>query len=130
MGELLSKRRNVGPFSKCLGVGSLDRRTKEGMYVNNLLDALYEQMGRPPTAGQQIVAQQLAVKMLRCELMMPRLLSGEDLTGHPAHMFIAWSNSTRRDLEALGLLSDNPVQQRSLADTLRDLTEAALDAAD
>jgi hypothetical protein len=54
--------------------------------------------------------------MLRCEMMYERVLSqpdGEDLQDRVENYFLAWSNSVRRDLEALGALesSRNPIDE-------------------
>lgn len=122
------RHKKVGPFSKRLSFASLDRRTLEGRFASATLEALYEQMGRTPTTGQQIVAQQAVLKLLRCERMLPRIMSGE-ITGHPENMYLAWANSIRRDLEALGLLEDAPAQPpRTLDDIVREI--AAEGAAD
>ena len=49
--------------------------------------------------------------MLRCEMMYDRVLSqpdGGDLQDRVENYFLAWSNSVRRDLEALGVLETSP----------------------
>jgi hypothetical protein len=54
--------------------------------------------------------------MLRCEMMYERVLSQPDdgdLQDRVENYFLAWSNSVRRDLEALGVLeaSRNPIDE-------------------
>jgi hypothetical protein len=54
-----------------------------------------------------------AIKALRCELMLQRIFKKDSLdTGQDLH-FLAWSNSMRRDLEALGI-KPNAVPQAHL----------------
>jgi hypothetical protein len=121
------KRRKVGPYSKHLAFARLDRRTVEGRFAADVVESLYGQMRATPTPGQQIVAQQVALKLLRCEKMLPRILTGE-ITGDPERQYLAWSNSIRRDLEALGLLADAPpAPTRSLADIAREIAAEAAD---
>jgi hypothetical protein len=48
---------------------------------------------------------------MRCEMMYERVLSqpdGGDLQDRVENYFLAWSNSVRRDLQALGVLESSP----------------------
>jgi hypothetical protein len=104
------KRRRIGAFSKRLTFSDLDRRTNAGKYVNSIKNALEAQIGTP-SPGQQILIKLVAVKMLRCEMMYDRVLSqpdGGDLQDRVENYFLAWSNSVRRDLQALGVLESSP----------------------
>jgi hypothetical protein len=104
------KKRRIGAFSKRLTFSDLDGRTNAGKYVNSIKDALEAQIGTP-SPGQQILIKLVAVKMLRCEMMYERVLSqpdGEDLQDRVENYFLAWSNSVRRDLQALGVLESSP----------------------
>ena len=63
--------------------------------------------------------------MLRCEMMYDQVLSkpdGGDLQDRIENYFLAWSNSVRRDLEALGVLDNSP----GGADALFSLDPAAM----
>ena len=61
---------------------------------------------------------------MRCEMMYDQVLSnpdGGDLQDRVENYFLAWSNSVRRDLEALGVL-DSP----SSIDALLGIDPAAM----
>ena len=99
------KKRRIGAFSKRLTFSDLDRRTNAGKYVNAIKNDLEAQIGNP-SPGQQMLIKLVAIKMLRCEMMYERVLSqpdGVDLQERVENYFLAWSNSVRRDLEALGV---------------------------
>jgi len=102
-------KRRIGAFSKRLSFSDLDGRTNAGKFVNSIKNDLEAQIGNP-SAGQQILIKLIAIKMLRCEMMFDQVLSkpnGGDLQDRVENYFLAWSNSVRRDLEALGVL-DSP----------------------
>jgi hypothetical protein len=80
-----------------------------GKFVNSIKSDLEAQIGNP-SPGQQILIKLIAIKVLRCEMMYDQVLSkphGGDLQDRVENYFLAWSNSVRRDLEALGVL-DSP----------------------
>jgi hypothetical protein len=95
------KRRAIGPFSKRLSFAQLDLRTAEGQYADDVRTALTEGLGHSPSPAQQILIQMAALKLLRCELLCRQILSAESIQDRHDHHFLAWSNSVRRDLEAL-----------------------------
>jgi hypothetical protein len=104
------KKRRIGTFSKRLTFSDLDGRANASKYVNSIKNALEAQIGNP-SPGQQILIKLVAVKMLRCEMMYERVLSqpdGGDLQDRVENYFLAWSNSVRRDLEALCALEASP----------------------
>jgi hypothetical protein len=125
------KKRRIGAFSKRLSFSDLDLRTNAGRFANSIKSDLEAQIGNP-SPGQQILIKLVAIKVLRCEMMYDQVLSkphGGDLQDRVENYFLAWSNSVRRDLEALGVL-DSP----SSADALfgmdpADMTDRQLDAA-
>jgi len=103
------KKRRIGAFSKRLSFSDLDGRTNAGKFVNSIKSDLEGQIGNP-SPGQQILIKLIAIKVLRCEMMYDQVLSkpdGGDLQDRVENYFLAWSNSVRRDLEALGVL-DSP----------------------
>jgi hypothetical protein len=104
------KKHRIGAFSRRLTFSDLDGRTNAGKYVNSIKHGLEAQIGNP-SQGQQILIKLVAVKMLRCEMMYERVLSqpdGGDLQDRVENYFLAWSNSVRRDLQALGVLESSP----------------------
>jgi hypothetical protein len=105
----MAKKRRIGAFSRRLSLSDLDLRTNAGKLANSIKNGLEAQLGAP-TAGQQILIKLVAIKVLRCEMMFDQVLSnprGGDLQHRVENYFLAWSNSIRRDLEALGVL-DTP----------------------
>ena len=107
------KRRKVGPFSKRLSFAMLDLRTQEGRYARDICDGIAADLGGAPNAAQQILCQMFALKVLRLQLLVKTILSGEIVNQHAENYCLAWMNSARRDLEALGILT-LPSSVRSL----------------
>jgi ribosomal protein L32 len=108
-------KRRIVAFSKRLTFSDLDGRTNAGKYVNSMKNDLEAQIGNP-SPGQQILIKLVAIKMLRCEMMYEQVLSqpdGGDLQDRIENYFLAWSNSVRRDLQALGVLeaTRNPIDE-------------------
>src|SRR5260370_1026179 len=125
------KKRRIGAFSKRLAFPDPGLRPNAGKFVNSIKNDLEAQIGNP-SAGQQILIKLIAVKMLRCEMMYDQVLSkpnGGDLQDRVENYFLAWSNSVRRDLEALGVL-DSPCSFHALFGIdPAPMTDEQLDAA-
>jgi len=122
------KKRRIGAFSRRLSLSDLDLRTNAGRFANSIKESLEAQIGNP-TAGQQIV---LSIKVLRCEMMYDRMLSnprGGDLQDRIENHFLAWANSIRRDLEALGVLDPVSGNDGLLTIPPSQMTDEQLDAA-
>jgi hypothetical protein len=129
-------KRRIGAFSKRLAFSDLDLRTNAGRFANSIKSDLEAQIGSP-SAGQQILIKLIAIKVLRCEMMYDQVLSnprGGDLQDRIENYFLAWSNSVRRDLEALGVL-DSPnnihalfgIDPAAMTDEQLDATMAMLE---
>ena len=124
------KKRRIGAFSRRMSLSDLDLRTNAGKFANSIKESLEAQIGRP-TAGQQILIKLVAIKVLRCEMMFDRVLSnprGGDLQDRVENYFLAWSNSIRRDLEALGVLDKTSGNDPPFIHPA-DMTDEQLDAA-
>jgi hypothetical protein len=103
----------------------LDENSPEGQYALSIQDALNSQFGDAPTPGQQILIQLVSLKLLRCELLARRVLSAEGLDRLGSeNYFLAWSNSIRHDLSALGLGRQPPPPFNP-----DEMTDAQLDSA-
>src|SRR5437763_589685 len=125
------KKRRIGAFSRRLSFSDLDLRTNAGKFANSIKEGLEAQVG-DPSAGQQILIKLVAIKVLRCEMMYDRVLSnprGGDLQDRVENYFLAWSNSIRRDLEALGVLDTPSGNDGLLSIHPADMTDEQLDAA-
>ena len=125
------KKRRIGAFSKRLAFSDLDGRTNAGKFVNSIKNDLEAQIGNP-SAGQQILIKLVALKVLRCEMMYDQVLSkpdGGDLQDRVENYFLAWSNSVRRDLEALGVLASSSGIDALFSLDPAAMTDSQLDAA-
>ena len=125
------KKRRIGVFSRRLSLSDLDLRTNAGKLANSIKNGLEAQIGNP-TPGQQILIKLVAIKVLRCEMMYDQVLSnprGGDLQDRIENYFLAWSNSIRRDLEALGVLDTPSGNDGLLSIHPADMTDEQLDAA-
>src|SRR5260370_38083750 len=70
-----------------------------------------------------------ALKVLRVQLLVKAILSGETVNRHTENYCLAWMNSARRDLEALNVLTA-PSSVRSLFDVPpSEMTDEQLDEA-
>jgi hypothetical protein len=123
------KRRKVGPFSKRLSFAMLDLRTQEGRYARDICDGIAADLGGAPNAAQQLLCQMFALKVLRVQLLVQKILSGETVNRHTENYCLAWMNSARRDLEALNVLTV-PSHLQSLFDLdVREMSDEQLDEA-
>ena len=86
-------------------------------------------LGGAPNAAQQILCQMFALKVLRVQLLVKTILSGETVNRHTENYCLAWMNSARRDLEALNVLTV-PSSERSLFEVpISEMTDEQLDEA-
>src|SRR4051794_5697074 len=92
--------RRAGPFSRSLA--DLDRRTRAARIMRDVVDELTAHVG-DPSAAESLLIRQAAMKATRLHLLSERFLSGADLAEGSDHHSLAWSNSLRHDLVALGL---------------------------
>ena len=107
----------------------LDLRTQEGRYARDICDGIAADLGGAPNAAQQILCQMFALKVLRVQLLVQRILSGETVNHHTENYCLAWMNSARRDLEALNVLG-GPSSERGLFEVpISDMTDEQLDEA-
>lgn len=86
---------------------NLDQRSKLAKALRVTTDALIETIGGKPSPPQRILIDRAVYKMARCSLFESATLAGEN--GSDEH-YLAWANSLRLDLIALGLDQvDSPV---------------------
>ena len=60
----------------------LDLRTQEGRYARDICDGIAADLGGAPNAAQQILCQMFALKVLRVQLLVKTILSGETVNRH------------------------------------------------
>jgi hypothetical protein len=97
--------RTYGPFSSSKTLAALlDRRTHEGKFAAELEDAVVEHLGGDPTAPQRLVIQCATLKALRVALLSQLMVTKEGMTDLADRQLVAWMNSLRLDLQALGMM--------------------------
>jgi hypothetical protein len=107
----------------------LDLRTQEGRYARDICDGIAADLGGVPNAAQQVLCQMFALKVLRVQLLVQKILSGETLSRHTENYALAWMNSARRDLEALNVLAVPSRPQSFLDFDFREMSDEQLDQA-
>jgi hypothetical protein len=100
-----------------LTLGALDLRTSEGQFAKAVRDQLALHLGGELTAPQQLLVSAAAIKALRLELLVQRILAPDALDSQQDGKFLAWANSLRRDLESIGI-ARKPLPVPTLAEHL------------
>jgi len=80
----------------------IDGRTREGKTIIAARGALVSTIGGDPTPQESILIDRIVFKMLRCTLYEMATLQGTT-SGGSDHIYLAWANSLRLDLQSLGL---------------------------
>jgi hypothetical protein len=84
-------------------LATLDSRTNTAKLLRKITTDLLDHLG-DPTAPQRLIIQGAAFKALRIALFSDRMLNEPGaLSEKSDHNLLAWSNSLRLDLQALGL---------------------------
>lgn len=94
---------SAGPFSRDHSLATIDRRTRAGRVLRNVEADLVQQLGGAPSTAQRLIIQSAALKATRLSLLAEKLLDGDDISEGSDHHALAWLNSMRLDLVALGL---------------------------
>ena len=92
-----------GPLSRDHRIASLDRRTRAGRVLRTVERDLIEHVGGHPTAAERLIINSAALKATRLSLLCERLLEDRELSDSSDGQALAWLNSMRLDLQALGL---------------------------
>ena len=102
MSKSKTKARQVGPYSRDEVLSRVDRRTAVGKVMTAVERELTSDLGGDPTMGERLLIQAVAVKAARLHMLSDDLLSGDE-PGGDGHHCLAWLNSLRLDIVALGL---------------------------
>jgi hypothetical protein len=98
------KRPRLGPFSSKQSLISVDGRCSVARAIRDFARELERHLGAEPTPAQRVLIREAAIKNARITMMSEAILDRSapdfDLV---TRCYLAWSNSLRRDLEALGL---------------------------
>ncbi len=98
-----SKTKRLGPSSRQHRITTLDYTTTAGRVLHQVTADLVSQVGGDPSPAEALLIQSVAIKATRLFLLSEKLLNPEtcDLKGD--EHALAWLNSMRMDLMALGL---------------------------
>jgi hypothetical protein len=96
------RHKRPGPFSRDQSLTDVDRRTRAGRVLKSVVKELMDHVG-DATAPQRLLVQAAAVKATRLALLTDQLLDGTPQSEGSDHHALAWLNSMRLDLMALGL---------------------------
>jgi hypothetical protein len=106
---------NVRRYSQ---VKELDARTLEGKTERRTIRELTRHVGGSPTFPQEVLIGRAARLLVMVELMEKRLIESDELNDFASRQILAWVNTLRRTLEALGLERPQQAPKR-LADVLK-----------
>jgi hypothetical protein len=102
--HMASPATRIGPYSRRIRLGKLDRRTREGKYVAEKEAALVQHLGGADavSAAQRILIRRVAIDLLQLELLDVKLCTAE-WSDHDARTAGGLRNSVRLALRDLGL---------------------------
>jgi len=85
--------------------GNLDGRSIVSRAVRDLRVALIADLGGPENLSTQksLILDRAVAKVFKCQGIETALYEGEELSPHTISLYLALSNSLRKDLSALGL---------------------------
>jgi hypothetical protein len=104
---MASRRKKPGPFSRDQALTDVDRRTRAGRIMKTVITELTAHVG-DASAPQRLLVQCAALKATRLMLLTDQLLDGTPPSEGSDHHALAWLNSLRLDLQALGLERKGP----------------------
>jgi hypothetical protein len=99
---MANRHKKLGPFSRDQRLANPDRRTHAGRILKAVTIELMNHLG-DATAPQRLIVQSAAIKAVRLSLLTENLLAGDPPSDGSDHHALAWLNSMRLDLQALGL---------------------------
>jgi hypothetical protein len=100
--------RKLGPFSRIHSLWELDLRTREATMLQTLQAELVDHVGGRPTVIQRLLIERCVMLAFRVCQIDHKIMSGEEFSQHAAAHALAWNNSLRRTLLALGVEARTP----------------------
>ena len=104
--EVAKTTAKIGPRSQRSSFRKLDGRGVVARRYKGIQDALIGALGGEDalTPQQRLIVEQAAFKLIRVRMIVERLLAEPDKVSPSTEKFCIWySNSARRDLQALGI---------------------------
>ena len=115
MARNFAPKQKIGPRRSAASLAKIDKRTRPGRVYRETIAELVGHVGGAPTAAERILIEAAAVKSVRLWLLSQRLLDGKEVASD--QNALAWLNSLRLDLQALGLAS----RAKDITPTLDDI---------
>src|SRR5260370_12916026 len=111
----------LGAYAKEIVLARPDKRTREGRCLLQARRALIEHFGGEAnlTNPQRALIERCAMLQLRCAVLDRKILDGT-FSEYDAKTYLAFSNSLRRSLEALGLGPAATAAQPTLAEVMEE----------
>jgi hypothetical protein len=103
----------------------MDGRSKIARLIRTTKADLVEQLGGAVSPAQALIIQSAALKAARLYLLSEKLIAGDDPSDGSDHHALAWLNSMRLDLMALGLERRAKDISPRLEDIIADHSKAA-----
>lgn len=117
-----TKKARLGPYSRPHTLTLIDGRCQVARCIRDLAQELVRHVGGDPTPAQLLLIREAAIKNAKLGMLVDKILQdAEPDVDLATRCYLAWSNSLRRDLEALGIRQPEKVVQR-LADVIRPKT--------
>jgi hypothetical protein len=117
------KPRAVGPLSRKSSLAAVDGRTLVGRILKQVRSELVAHLGGDPSVAELLLIENAAMKSARVALLSQKLAEGGEIAPGADHHVLAWSNSLRLDLMALGLQR----RVRDVTPRLSDIIKAHAD---
>jgi hypothetical protein len=89
-------------FSR-VGIGELDRRSREARYMRKIEDDLLDHVGPDPAVTQRMLIGRAAQAMLRLAQIDERMSAGSKLSAEDSRVYAMLSNTLRLTLRELGI---------------------------
>jgi hypothetical protein len=91
-----------GAYSN-IATGCIDGRSRIAKTYNYIVRNLIVELGSEPSLQQRLLVERIAAKSIRCMLAEIEILRGTDASQTLETRYLAWANSLRLDLAAIGL---------------------------
>jgi hypothetical protein len=97
------KAHRIGRYSRAHPLAKVDGRTREAALMRRVRSDLTRHVGGSPNAVERVLIERAVILSLRVAQIDAKILADETLTLHDSQFALAWNNSLRRTLVALGI---------------------------
>ena len=96
-------KRRIGPATQPARWAQHDARTREAKLVETVRRELIRHVGGSPTIAERLLLDRCAMLTLHITRLDARALEEGGFSSHATREYLAWTNTLRRSLCALGL---------------------------